>query len=90
MKDQNQKNLLVSKKFSPIFWTQFFGAFNDNVFKNALIILIAYKSFSLMDLSSDLMVVLCGGIFILQFFWVFPFGYHVISPAFMPLCADAL
>jgi hypothetical protein len=62
-----QKHLLFDKKFWPVFWTQFSGAFNDNVFKNALVILIAYKSFSLLGLSPELMVALCGAVFILPF-----------------------
>ena len=63
-----QKYLLFDKKFWPVFWTQFSGAFNDNVFKNALVILIAYKSFTLLGLSPELMVALCGAVFILPFF----------------------
>lgn len=62
------KALFIDKRFWPMFWTQFFGAFNDNVFKNALVILIAFKSYSLLGLGADQMVALCGGIFILPFF----------------------
>jgi hypothetical protein len=29
---QNQSHLMKSKRFLPLFVTQFFGAFNDNVF----------------------------------------------------------
>ncbi|HVO68022.1 MAG TPA: MFS transporter [Syntrophales bacterium] len=54
--------------FWPFFYTQFFGAFNDNTFKNAIGILIAYKSYSLGSISPEQMVSLCGGIFILPFF----------------------
>ncbi|HAA01882.1 MAG TPA: glycerol acyltransferase, partial [Syntrophobacteraceae bacterium] len=61
-------NLLLDRRFSPFFWTQFFGAFNDNIFKNALVIFITMKSFSLGSVSSEQMVALCGGIFILPFF----------------------
>ena len=62
------KNLLLSKKFWPIFWTQFSGAMNDNVFKNALVILIAYQSSTILGFHSEQMVALCGGLFILPFF----------------------
>ncbi|WP_127716327.1 MFS transporter [Halobacteriovorax sp. HLS] len=62
------KHLMKDKRFLPAFWTQFWGAFNDNVFKNALIILITYKSFSISSFSSEQMVALCGGIFIVPFF----------------------
>ena len=61
-------NLLRDRRFSPFFWTQFCGAFNDNIFKNALVIFITMKAFSLGSISSEQMVALCGGIFILPFF----------------------
>ncbi len=62
------RDMLVSKRFFPLFWTQFFGAFNDNVFKNALAILVIYKSYSLGPLDPKLMVSLAAGIFIFPFF----------------------
>ena len=40
----SQFSLLREYRFRPFFLTQFFGAFNDNVFKNALFILIAFQS----------------------------------------------
>jgi 1-acyl-sn-glycerol-3-phosphate acyltransferase len=62
------KNLLRDSRFSPLFWTQFFGAFNDNIFKNALVIFITMKAYSLGSVSSEQMVAVCGGVFILPFF----------------------
>ncbi len=64
----SQLSLLKRRGFAALFWTQFLGAFNDNLFKNALVILIAYKSLSLFGLSAADLVVLSGGIFILPFF----------------------
>lgn len=64
----HEKNLLIDKRYWPTYWTQFFGAFNDNVYKNALVMLITYKSYSLGALTPEMMVALCGGIFILPFF----------------------
>lgn len=61
-------SLLKDKRFWPLFWTQFFGAFNDNVFKNALVLLITFKAYRLGSISPEQMVALCGGIFILPFF----------------------
>ena len=46
----------------------FSGAFNDNFFKNALIILINYKAQQVMGIAPAQMVALAGGIFILPFF----------------------
>jgi len=37
-------NLLASKRFLPLFLVQFLGAFNDNLFKNAFIVLVTYKT----------------------------------------------
>jgi len=68
MDEKKTKNLIFDKRFWPIFWTQFFGAFNDNVFKNALVILITFNSYSLLELAPEQMVAICGGIFILPFF----------------------
>lgn len=60
----------ISKNLWSLFWTQFFGALNDNLFKNALVILITYKNINLMGLSAGSLVAFCGGIFILPFFFL--------------------
>ena len=60
----------ISPEFDSLFWTQIYGALNDNFFKSALVILITYKNISLFGLSSASMVALCGGIFILPFFFL--------------------
>jgi MFS family permease len=59
---------LSERRFWPLFWTQFLGAFNDNLFKNALAILIAYRSMTLLGIGSATIVVACAGIFIFPFF----------------------
>ncbi|MCE5242951.1 MAG: MFS transporter [Desulfobacteraceae bacterium] len=68
MMDGATKPLLRDRRYWPLFWTQFLGAFNDNVLKNALVILIAFKEHTLWFFSSSQMVALCAGIFILPFF----------------------
>ena len=35
--------ILKSRRFLPLFVTQFLGAFNDNLFKNAFIILVTFS-----------------------------------------------
>lgn len=60
-------HILRDRGFWPFFYTQFFGAFNDNTFKNAIGILIAYKAYTIGGISPKQMVSLCGGIFILPF-----------------------
>ncbi|PIP93355.1 MAG: glycerol acyltransferase [Bdellovibrio sp. CG12_big_fil_rev_8_21_14_0_65_39_13] len=63
------KNLIFGdRRFWPLFWTQFLGALNDNFFKNALVMLITYKSVSLWNLAPAMLVPLAGGIFIFPFF----------------------
>ena len=35
--------LMLSRRFAPLFWSQFFSAFNDNLVRNMLAILILFK-----------------------------------------------
>lgn len=63
MEEGNQFSLLRSRRFLPLFLTQFANAFNDNLFKNALVVLL---TLSLAD--SALLVNVCAGLFILPFF----------------------
>ncbi|MGB9152645.1 MAG: MFS transporter, partial [Alphaproteobacteria bacterium] len=58
-------NLMLSKRFLPLFITQFFGAFNDNVFKNALVILVTYKIAANDSATSAQLVNLAPGLFVL-------------------------
>jgi len=63
-----QFHLLQEKRFLPFFSTQFLGAFNDNVFKNALIVLLTFHAASWTTLKPELLSNLAAGIFILPFF----------------------
>ncbi|WP_277053264.1 MFS transporter [Zestomonas thermotolerans] len=66
MNQHSQFALLGTRRFLPFFLTQLLGAFNDNVFKQALILAILYK----LSLAADrsLLVNLCALLFILPFF----------------------
>ncbi|WP_204602403.1 acyl-[ACP]--phospholipid O-acyltransferase [Paremcibacter congregatus] len=65
----NLFNLLKTKRFAPLFVTQFMGAFNDNVFKNALVFLVTYKIAVEQGWDNAAVIVpLAGGLFILPFF----------------------
>ncbi|MCB1858004.1 MAG: MFS transporter [Gammaproteobacteria bacterium] len=64
----SQFGLLSRRRFFPLFLTQFLGAFNDNLFKNALVILITFKLATAAGLNASLMVTAAAGIFILPFF----------------------
>ncbi len=67
-KTSNQFLLLKQRRFGPFFATQFLGAFNDNVFKNALLILIAFQVAGIGSLDTNTLINLSAGIFILPFF----------------------
>ena len=57
-------SLLKTKRFLPLLITQFLGALNDNLFKNALLTLVALK----MTEKSDILSNVIAGLFILPFF----------------------
>ncbi len=66
-KETSQFRLLAKRRFLPFFGTMFFGAFNDNVFRNGLLILIAYGVGEAAG-QSDVLINVAAGLFILPFF----------------------
>lgn len=64
----SQFSLLKTRRFAPFFVTQFLGAFNDNLFKNALVVLLTFHAASWTTLSPEILTNLAAGIFILPFF----------------------
>ncbi|VAW50423.1 Lysophospholipid transporter LplT / 2-acylglycerophosphoethanolamine acyltransferase [hydrothermal vent metagenome] len=64
----SQFQLLTQKRFLPFFITQFFGAFNDNVFKNALIIMIAFQGSQFIKADANLLINISAALFIIPFF----------------------
>lgn len=65
---QSQFALLGRRRFLPFFVTQALGAFNDNVFRNALIILVTFHIAGLSSSERDLYSNLAAGLFVLPFF----------------------
>jgi MFS family permease len=63
-----QFSLLETRRFAPFFWTQFLGAFNDNLFKNALVVLLTFQTVQWTTLDPVLLANLAAGLFILPFF----------------------
>jgi MFS family permease len=57
----------LTRRFFPLFWVQFLGAFNDNLFKNALVMLITFRLAESPE-QAGLLITLAAGIFILPFF----------------------
>lgn len=68
MSQPGQFSLLRKRRFAPFFGVQFLGAMNDNVFKQALVILLAYQTASFTTMSSDVLQNLAQALFILPFF----------------------
>jgi len=64
----SQFGLLKARRFAPFFGTQFLGAFNDNLFKNALIVLLTFQAASWTAIAPEVLTNLAAGIFILPFF----------------------
>ena len=63
----SQFSLLGSRRFAPFFWTQALGAFNDNAFRNALVMLVAFQM-GLDDHTVSLYTNLAPALFIIPFF----------------------
>jgi acyl-[acyl-carrier-protein]-phospholipid O-acyltransferase / long-chain-fatty-acid--[acyl-carrier-protein] ligase len=63
--------LLLSRRFAPLFWCQFFAAFSDNFLKQALVILILYK---LGGSASGVLVPLTAAVFISPYFFLSGLG----------------
>ncbi|OLQ79538.1 acyltransferase [Photobacterium proteolyticum] len=60
--------LFTKRRFLPYFCTQVLGAFNDNVFKNVLLLLVAFVAPGTLFIDSNLIINLAAGLFILPFF----------------------
>jgi MFS family permease len=67
MSAPNQFSLFAQRRFAPFFWTQFLGAFNDNVFKTALLTILTYDALSWTSMDVGLLNNLIPGLFILPF-----------------------
>ncbi len=64
----SQFQLMRERRFRPFFFTQFLGAFNDNVFKTALITLVTFRAGQLTQMDGKTLATLLPGLFILPFF----------------------
>ncbi|MHA6720013.1 MFS transporter [Sphingomonas sp. RS6] len=59
--------LMKERRFLPLFVTQFLGAFNDNLFKNAMIFFATYQIYNSVEAETQFSAI-ATGIFILPFF----------------------
>ncbi|WP_407518983.1 acyl-[ACP]--phospholipid O-acyltransferase [Methylobacterium oryzisoli] len=70
-------SLMATRRFAPLFWCQFFSAFNDNFLKNALVFLILFGvggAGGAVDGGSAALVTLAGAAFIAPFFFLSGLG----------------
>ena len=65
------KPLLLSQRFAPLFWCQFFSAFSDNFLKNALVFLILFK---IGGSAAESLITLAAAVFIAPYFFLSAFG----------------
>ncbi|BDT60335.1 MFS transporter [Massilia varians] len=67
MSQPSQFSLLTQRRFGPFFWTQFFGAFNDNLFKTALLVALTFDTANWTTQDPGMLNNLIAGLFILPF-----------------------
>lgn len=65
---KNNEHLLSTRRFLPMFLTQFFGALNDNVYKQSLLLVITYGWISQQNASVSTLNNLAALLFILPYF----------------------
>ncbi|MGE0061188.1 MAG: MFS transporter [Xanthobacteraceae bacterium] len=66
------KPLMLSRRFAPLFWCQFFAAFGDNFLKTSLVFLILFSGLS--EANSAALVTIASGIFIAPYFFLSALG----------------
>lgn len=62
--------LLLSRRFAPLFWCQFFAAFNDNFLKTALVFLILFHGHA----NAEALITIASAIFIAPYFFLSGLG----------------
>ena len=68
MSDSSQFSLLGQRRFAPFFVTQFFGALNDNIFRNGIIILVTFQGIMVAGMDYSMLANMAGALFIVPFF----------------------
>lgn len=60
--------LMASRRFLPLFLSQFLGAANDNFFKNALVVLVVFQLGSYAGMQPHVLATVAAGLFIAPYF----------------------
>src|ERR1700742_980579 len=68
------KPLLLSRRFAPLFWCQFFSALSDNFLKNALVFLILFK---IGGSAAESLITLAAAVFIAPYFFLSALGGEI-------------
>ena len=66
-------SLLMTRRFAPLFWCQFFSAFSDNFLKNALVFLILFHP-DIGGTHAGALVTLAAAVFISPYFFLSALG----------------
>jgi len=80
-------SLLATRRFAPLFWCQFFSAFNDNFLKNSLVFLILFK---MSGENSQALITLAGAVLIFPFFVLSAIGGEIADRYDKALVAQRL
>ena len=64
----SQFSLLTTRRFLPLFLVQGLGAFNDNLFKSVIVVLITYGGLTIGGMVPEILVSLSAALFVLPFF----------------------
>jgi acyl-[acyl-carrier-protein]-phospholipid O-acyltransferase/long-chain-fatty-acid--[acyl-carrier-protein] ligase len=67
-------SLMMSRRFAPLFWCQFFSAFSDNFLKNALVFLILFK---IGGDAAESLITLAAAVFIAPYFFLSALGGEI-------------
>src|SRR2546426_4338863 len=80
-------SLLMTRRFAPLFWTQFFSAFSDNFLKNALVFLILFK---IGGPDAEALITLAAAVFIAPYFFLSALGGEIADRFDKALVAQRL
>lgn len=65
--ESNQSYLFKERRFLPLFITQYAGCFNDNLIKNALVILVTYRLADKLTLPLAQMILMANAVFVIPY-----------------------
>ncbi|MCC7347933.1 MAG: MFS transporter, partial [Variibacter sp.] len=80
-------SLMTTRRFAPLFWCQFFSAFNDNFLKNTLALVILFQ---IGGGSAEALITFAAAVFIAPFFFLSGLGGQVADRFDKALVAQRL